>query len=125
VADQMCSLVKISVAHKQVCQTREGWIMHHLSEPDLFLEETLIVMLCNQFQTVVFGVKRLDENLARQVASPWAARHLTQQVKSAFSAAEIGERERAIGRQDGSQGDVVKVVPLRDHLSAGKDVSLS
>ena len=70
-------------------------------------------------------MNRLDQRLARLVATSRAAHYLTEQLERALRRAEICEPESDVGRNDTDERHLRKVMALRDHLRADENVDLT
>src|SRR5216683_1294959 len=64
----------------------------------------------------------LYENFAGCFSATGASSHLSEQLKSAFTSAEIRQMQCEIGVDDSNQCDIRKMQTFRDHLRADEDV---
>src|SRR5260221_2193980 len=70
----------------------------------------------------MLGIVGLDEHAPGELATTGATGSLREKLKRAFGGTEVGERQRGISGDDAHQGDSLKVVALRQHLGANKNV---
>src|SRR5260221_1153121 len=70
----------------------------------------------------MLGIVGLDEHAPGELATTGATGSLREKLKRAFGGTEVGERQRGISGDDAHQGYSLKVVALRQHLGANKNV---
>ena len=67
----------------------------------------------------------MHQHAPGQLAPTGTARHLRQQLESAFGSAKVRQSQNRIGREHPHQRHSLKVVPFGDHLRAHQDVQLA
>src|SRR5688572_28143346 len=91
----------------------------------LFVIKTFVVLRARMTQRVMIGTVSLNEHLARSISATGATRDTGAQLRRSFRGTEVGQRESRVNRDDADEGDVRKVVALRQHLRADKSINLS
>src|SRR6266478_2767945 len=91
-------------------------------ELQLPFKEGQVLLSRGQLDRVVLRIIRLDKHFARQRASPSASGNLREQLKRAFSRAEIRQAELRIRGDDSHQRNALKIVSLGHHLRADENI---
>ncbi len=103
----------------------ERWIRMILPMADLFLVKAVVVLRASVSERVVAWVISLHQYLPRPVASSRTSGNLSNELEGSLCGSKVGQSQTSIDRYHTDQGDVGKIVPLRQHLRSHQHVKFA
>ena len=100
----------------------EGREVHLLAQLHFGFCKTIGIVPSGELDSRGLGIEGLDNNLAIQVTSPGAARHLGEQLEGALCGARVGDVQAQVCIQHAHQRHAGEVQPLGNHLGAQQNI---
>ena len=117
--------IAVIAADHQRRQAAKGWRLAGFTKAAFLLVESVAVTAHQGLHHRVFWIAGLQQNQTRFFRTACPARHLMQQLKSAFARPQVAVTAAQIGIDHADQGQLGEVMAFGDDLRADQHVDLT